>query len=613
MHHPSLAKIGPRPRASRAAASSAIESLETRTLFAYALADTFDTPAPTDPILGSITLATQGDFALIGQPGGGVDGTGSAYLINTSLPDTDPQHLVREFANPGDAPAFGFAVAFVGSSIAISAPDENFGGTPAVYIYDSATDTTPTAIGVPPGYATGSGFGRTITAVDGDSILIAAPLASFDGHGIVQQFNVSGALEGEKFVSAFDFDQIGTNMASNGTRIAMTANEAVGTVSNGVHILEYTAADHQLIRSIHLPTSLAATLAYGADGSLFVGDFNNNSVYRFASDSSTSAVSTYTAAGTSNFGLTLAVSGNHLLVTSPSTASAYVFDYIANPGDQTEANAEQIAAPTDPSGFGNAAGATTDGFLIGQALSGGGVDALYLFEPVALPTGPSAEIVGGDLIVTGTGIGELILVKSDGVGLIVLVDGIQVGGTFAVTGKVIVHGGAGSDTITSDKTNPFAAEIYGGDGSDTITGGGGDDLLFGEAGNDVIRASQGSDVGVGGDGNDVLYGGAGRDVLIGGRGSDRLEGDNGEDILVAGYTIHDADPAALASIRTTWNSGATYSVRVDTLATGLLHTTSVFEDGEEDLLSGGNGQDWFVVIGAEDSFIGGTKTNEVIS
>ena len=62
--------------------------------------------------------------------------------------------------------------------------------------------------------------------------------------------------------------------------------------------------------------------------------------------------------------------------------------------------------------------------------------------------------------------------------------------------------------------------------SDTIAGGGG---------NDMIMAGGGADVAItGGDGNDMIYGGAGADSLVGGAGADMLVGGEGADTLTGG-------------------------------------------------------------------------------
>src|SRR5207248_2813709 len=73
-----------------------------------------------------------------------------------------------------------------------------------------------------------------------------------------------------------------------------------------------------------------------------------------------------------------------------------------------------------------------------------------------------------------------------------------------------------------------AAQLFGGDGNDTLTGGSGNDLLFGQAGNDALLGKGGNDLLFGGDGNDVLTGGTGDDQVFGQSGNDRTVWNPGE-------------------------------------------------------------------------------------
>ena len=97
--------------------------------------------------------------------------------------------------------------------------------------------------------------------------------------------------------------------------------------------------------------------------------------------------------------------------------------------------------------------------------------------------------------------------------------------TVANTTLIQVFGQAGNDTITLDESNGAlpAAQLFGGDGNDTLTGGSGNDLLFGQAGNDTL---------LGKGGNDLLFGGAGNDTLTGGDGDDQMFGEAGNDRMI---------------------------------------------------------------------------------
>ena len=110
--------------------------------------------------------------------------------------------------------------------------------------------------------------------------------------------------------------------------------------------------------------------------------------------------------------------------------------------------------------------------------------------------------------------------------------------TVANTALIQVFGQAGNDTITLNEANGAlpAANLFGGDGNDTITGGSGNDMLFGQAGNDILLGKGGNDFLFGGDGNDTLTGGAGDDQVFGQAGNDRMIWNPGEgsDLLEGG-------------------------------------------------------------------------------
>jgi len=90
------------------------------------------------------------------------------------------------------------------------------------------------------------------------------------------------------------------------------------------------------------------------------------------------------------------------------------------------------------------------------------------------------------------------------------------------TGSQTFTGGAGDDVLR------------GGDGDDTLIGGAGDDTLDGGDQKDVLEGGAGDDLLKGGRQNDTLDGGAGDDILAGGQGKDTLVGGEGDDILSGG-------------------------------------------------------------------------------
>jgi Ca2+-binding RTX toxin-like protein len=189
------------------------------------------------------------------------------------------------------------------------------------------------------------------------------------------------------------------------------------------------------------------------------------------------------------------------------------------------------------------------------------------------------------LVVGGTSGNDTITFYKLTTGVQVVVNGVSLG-TFNPTGRVIAYGQAGDDTIRADGTLTLAAELYGGDGNDNLTGGGGRNLL------------------AGGDGNDSLIAGSlatSRNVMIGGRGADTLTGMGGDDLLVGGRTAYDDNPTALRAILEAWSrTDQTYAQRTAALRTGTfyngsvrLDAHSVLNDQSADSLSGNAGTDWF--------------------
>ena len=135
----------------------------------------------------------------------------------------------------------------------------------------------------------------------------------------------------------------------------------------------------------------------------------------------------------------------------------------------------------------------------------------------------------GTLSVFGDNLDNTITETRDAAGNILINGGAVniLGGhpTVANTAMTQIFGQGGNDTITLNEANGAlpAAQIFGGNGNDVITGGSGGDMLFGQAGNDTL---------LGKGGNDFLFGGAGNDTLTGGDGDDQMFGEAGDDRMI---------------------------------------------------------------------------------
>jgi Ca2+-binding RTX toxin-like protein len=99
----------------------------------------------------------------------------------------------------------------------------------------------------------------------------------------------------------------------------------------------------------------------------------------------------------------------------------------------------------------------------------------------------------------------------------------------------ILQGTGGDDVLTVPEgdTNTVSYTIFGIGGSDTLTGGGGDDKIYaGIGGNSLLDGGIGDDNLFGNLGDDTLNGGGGNDLLSGSLGNDLLNGNSGDDTLL---------------------------------------------------------------------------------
>jgi Ca2+-binding RTX toxin-like protein len=137
----------------------------------------------------------------------------------------------------------------------------------------------------------------------------------------------------------------------------------------------------------------------------------------------------------------------------------------------------------------------------------------------------------GVLTVIGDARKNSVTVRRDAAGKLLVNDGaadvpVQGGtATVANTSLIQMFGQDGDDTLALDESNGAlpAANLFGGNGNDTLIGGSANDQLFGQAGNDVL---------LGKGGNDLLFGGAGNDTLTGGDGNDMVFGEAGDDKMI---------------------------------------------------------------------------------
>src|SRR5438874_428535 len=117
-----------------------------------------------------------------------------------------------------------------------------------------------------------------------------------------------------------------------------------------------------------------------------------------------------------------------------------------------------------------------------------------------LPSVTASFVPGaGVLSVIGDSLNNNIVVSRDAAGHILINGGaVSVAGgvpTVANTALIQVFGQAGNDQISLNEANGAlpSADLFGGDGNDTLIGGSGNDLLFGQVGNDTLLGKGGND------------------------------------------------------------------------------------------------------------------------
>ena len=199
--------------------------------------------------------------------------------------------------------------------------------------------------------------------------------------------------------------------------------------------------------------------------------------------------------------------------------------------------------------------------------------------------------------------------------------------TVANTSKLQAFGLGGDDNLTLDEANGAlpAAQLFGGAGNDTLTGGSGADQLFGQDGNDTLLGKGGNDLLFGGDGNDVLTGGTGNDQVFGQDGNDRMiwsPGD-GSDLFEGGAGTDTAEVNGGNGSETFSITANGTRVRFDRLDpapfsidVGTTENLVLNANGGDDVITAGNGLASLIQLtidgGAGNDTITGGDGNDVL-
>ena len=198
-------------------------------------------------------------------------------------------------------------------------------------------------------------------------------------------------------------------------------------------------------------------------------------------------------------------------------------------------------------------------------------------------------------------------------------------------GNQVEQGGNASEMIETgsgdDRLLGFAGDdtLIGNEGNDFISGGTGNDLASGGAGDDEIFAGPGdggSDLFVGGLGDDVIGGGAGNDTIVGGvsnvvglqeiadpsiaAGNDTLFGGAGDDVLVVGG-FNDENQDGFFQ-----NGEQITTATTNNAAFGGAGRDTIYGAAGADAVGGGEGSDFIDAGAGDDTIFGGRETVEAL-
>ena len=443
---------------------------------------------------------------------------------------TQPTFTWSEVSGIGSTTAAGlFSSPTATGTAVVSAASGTVSGTANVTVLSNAPSIV-TAAAATPSPVTGTTTGLSVTATDEQG-----------GSDLVYTWAATTVPNG---VKAPTFSINGTSAALNTTATFYSAGNYAFTVTvvsslNLSVTSKVTVTVNQTLTTIH---TTPATV------SVYVG-----------------AAQQFSAAGYDQFGT--------LLATQPA------FTWGTNVGQITTGGL--LTAQSSPA---SGTVTATNGSVVGQAnvnvLPLPTVNAAYLL-PDPLAPGKTA------LYIYGTGSSDTILInpiKGTGIppgSVNVLFNNVSKG-VFSPTSRIIIHGVAGNETIGVSPLVTIPSFIYGGQGNDTLWGGGGPNVI------------------VGGTGANKLYGGVGRSILIAGASASLLAAGGGDALLIAGTTNYSANDAALMAILNEWNSSESYGRRTadimgpntDPLAQNgayYFNATTVHANGQVNHVASGGG------------------------
>ncbi len=344
------------------------------------------------------SVSVDGNYAIVGAPyeddAGGLQ-SGKAYIFNATTGS-----LLRTLNNPNAYgtsadDSFGYSVAISGNRVVVGAYDEgDAGGTYSgkVYIFDVNTGGLLTTLSNPNAYGTSTSdyFGYSVD-IDGNRVVVGAYIeddAGGTGSGKAYIFDATTGsllhtLHNPNAYGTSDTDYFGYSVAISGNRVVVGAygeDDAGGTYSGKVYIFDVNTGG--LLTTLSNPNAYGTStsdifgisvaingnrVAVGASYEDDAGGTQSGKAYIF--DATTGSLlrtlnnpNAYSTSANDNFGFSVAISGNRVVVGAygegTDSGKAYIFDVTTGSLLHTLHN---------PNAYGTSA---NDNFGISVAISG---------------------------------------------------------------------------------------------------------------------------------------------------------------------------------------------------------------------------------------------------
>lgn len=487
----------------------------------------------TNPVAGTYTLngfghglAVSGNQMLVAESlGAGISSSGQPIVVQMNVEDGTLTHIYQQPA-PDDYQGFGSAMAFAGNDIFISAPYANpfnFDPQPGfVYHFDAATGSLISTINDPDPNSYNSGFGSSLALSNGTLLI--------------------GARMQEGMIQVPTYDENGDPILDgNGNPVYESILGPAGAA------FVYDAGNDSLIGEVlspattpldGQPNAFGSQAGFLSGGKVLFTDMGDDTggtdagiawVYELQDDSTpTNNAPVLDPVGGSNGGVAF-----EPLTLTGSFSDLDATDTHEVRWDFGDGRSVAFHSTTDPDALTATHRFRAPGEYTVQLSIRDSAGAVTTVSKTLTIT--AAELQNGDLVVGGTQFADQINITNAVGGLDVNINGSSVG-VFNPTGRIIVRGGGGDDAITVAPDVSRGADLYGGNGNDSLTGGAGDDLIRGGNGNDSL---------LGGAGNDTIRGGNGDDIVDGQGGFwDRLFGNDGDDFLRDGDGVFSANGGA---------------------------------------------------------------------